>query len=110
MSARECAVWYPTDYGRGDDYMTFDTETEAARFAAGCEWSDDGEAYGVQYRDGTYLAIGEWPAYAEAVQEARRQAAVPHAPAVPVRSVKCPFTGREVPIYQGDDTPGWVGA
>jgi len=94
-----------------DPFQAFDTEAEAADFAVGTEWWDSGEAYGVQFADGSTLRLEEWDAYAVAVRErdARKRSEVPPTPAVPIREAKCPFTGLTVPIYSWDEAPDWLG-
>lgn len=104
----DVALWYWRYHSI--DYSLWDGEEEAAGVAAAMEEDGGGVPAGIQFPDGRTIAVGEWPALAEArtrrEQAWEEQMAKPEKPR-PKRKITAPFGGGQTEIDARE--PEWLG-
>ena len=111
----ECAVWYWRYHHIR--FETFNNEKEAMRFIYYClDENGDGVAEGVQFPDGRFIFIGDWPEFEQFSKEVEQQQRErweqqKSVPPPPKKEIYPPFhiNKDSTPIPVDLDTPDWVG-
>ena len=103
-----CVLWYRGPNGIDWDLCT--DEQDAADLAAAYAYGDRPmEILGAQFPDRT-VPVAEWTAFRDAYSRRVNGDASPEPqPVEPVRHVADPFTGADVPVFETDAAPSWLG-
>lgn len=103
------AVWYETE-SCIDQIEIFDSEEEAAQFAAGVESHSDGSVHGLQRSDGALEPASSWPRFRElrAQHHAAFMERVRNPAPRDLVDLVNPFMGNVLKVDRGE-YPDWVG-